>query len=715
MDDDTPDEASGDFDSDYWDVAPCRIDGEAISLVLGLHCDGFPTLLYLGARLPEDEDLHALQVATAPRRHGSQPDVPPPASIWPQSGRGYLGMPALSLRRGDALLPSDLRIVEERTEKQRLMLVLEDRAAGVRVVIEWVIGSGNVVRANAAVTNIGDAALAIDRIASIALPLPGWAGHATRFHGRWAGEMHEATAPIPHGRSGGESRGGRPGFGAANWLIAHDAHFDADQGRGIALHLAWSGDHETVIEHDADGARVQMGLRLDPGEIVLAPGASFITPEAVLAITSAGRNGIRRAFHAHLRADVLPDRAKWPPRRAHLNSWEALAFDMDEMRLTRLADAAAAIGIERFVVDDGWFAGRADDRTSLGDWSADPVRFPKGLDRLIDYVGEHGMDFGLWVEPEMVSPDSALCRAHPDWCLHRSQDDRPTQRHQLVLDLARAEVRDHLFGTLDTLLTNHRIAYLKWDHNRDLFPNDGAGYRQTSGFYALLDRLRAAHPQVEIESCASGGGRIDYGVLKRCHRVWPSDNNDAVERLRINRAWSLFLPPEVMGNHVGPSPNPITGRILPMDFRAKIAVFGHMGVEADPAKMSEDDRHVLATHIDCYKRYRHLLHHGQMRELSFDEPGLFGLIVEHLGRSLALVARADSPIEYNARPILFPGLDPAMRYVVTFPGSDIEKAPNPVGNWALSGRMLADAGLVLPLARPYTAWLIAFEAMDLPT
>ncbi len=705
--------ASDPPDHDALDCYPYRIDGDAITLVFGLHIDESLYLRYIGGKLPDDEQLTALDVALQPRRHGSQPDVPRLATVWPQAGRGYLGLPAMALRRGDRLLATDLTLAAGTLIAGRSAhLVLEDVGAGIRVTIDWRIGAGDVVRAGTTIENIGNTPLAVDRLASIALPLPGWATHTTRFRWRWAGEMQEDTAAIPSGRSGGESRGGRPGFGGANWLIAHEGGFSAVQGRGIALHLAWSGDHETVIERDADGATVQISARLDPGEIILAPGERFTTPDAVMATVSGGYNAVRHAMHAHLRGDVLPSRADWPMRRVHLNSWEAVAFDMDDMRLARLADAGCAIGAERFVVDDGWFAGRRDDTTSLGDWAPDPDRFPKGLDRLIDYVGELGMDFGLWVEPEMVSPDSDLYRAHPDWCLHRRGFDRPTQRHQLVLDLARPGVSEHLYQVLHTLLSSHRIAYLKWDHNRDLFPNDGAGHAQTLALYALIDRLRAAHPKVEIESCASGGGRIDYAMLSRCHRVWPSDNNDAIDRLRINQAWSLFLPPEVMGNHVGPSPNPITGRALPMAFRAKVAMFGHMGVEADPAAMSEEDRATLAAHIACYKHYRDVLHHGAVSELMFDAPGLFGTMIEHQGRALALVARTDMADDYNAPPVRIPGLQPEMRYIITFPLADFDDPPNGVGNWALSGRMLGEAGLVLPLSRPATAHLLYLERMD---
>jgi len=689
----------------------CAIVGETVSIVFGIASGEAPTLIHWGTRLPPSEDHGVLRLATLPRRHGSQPDQPPGLSLWPQAGRGHLGLPAMALRRGDEAVPVDLRLADIRTAPSKVRFSLADPVAGIEVMLDWSIRAGDVVHARATLVNRGEAPLSIDRIASIAVPLPGWARQITRFHGRWAGEMQEESGAIPHGRSGGASRGGRPGFGGANWAIVHEVSFGAYHGLALALHLGWSGDHETVIERDADGTMVQMGLRLDPGEIVLAPDESFTTPPAMIAFSSAGRNGLRRALHAHVRADILPARADWGPRRVPLNSWEAVGFAMDDTRLARLADAAGAIGVERFVVDDGWFAGRHDDRTSLGDWTPDPARFPKGLDRLIDHAAGLGMDFGLWIEPEMVSPDSDLYRAHPDWCLQLTGADRPTQRHQLVLDLARAEVSEHVFAAIDRLLSAHHIAYLKWDHNRELFPADRAGYRQTLAFYALIDRLRAAHPQVEIESCASGGGRIDYGVLARCHRAWPSDNNDAIERLRIMRAWGQFLPLEVIGNHVGPSPNPITGRMLPMAFRARVAMFGHMGVEADPVAMTEADRETLAAHIDCYKSYRDLLHTGVASELAFDEPGLFGTIVVAGDKALALVARGDMAGDYNAAPVRFPGLDPDTRYMVAFPLAESAASPNRASNRALSGRALAEMGIVLPLDRPATAHIVYFESM----
>ena len=494
------------------------------------------------------------------------------------------------------------------------------------------------------------------------------------------------------------------------------------EGEVLGAHVAWSGDQWLALQPDAQGAgdgraMLLMGAGWSPQEVVLAPGASVSTPHAVFALAPC-RSALAQAFHTHLRAEVLPDRATWPPRKVHLNSWEALGFGLSQDKLIALAEDAAALGIERFVLDDGWFGARRDDTTSLGDWTVSPDVFPEGLAPLIARVHDLGMDFGLWVEPEMVSPDSNLYRLHPDWCLHIEGRDRPTMRGQLVLDLTLAQVRDYLFGALDALLSTYPIAYLKWDHNRDLFPAAGKALGQTQGFYALIDRLRAAHPKVEIESCSSGGGRIDFGVLSRVHRVWPTDNNDAIERLRIIPAWSQFLPLEVLGSHVGPSPNPITGRRLSMDFRAKVAVFGHMGVEADPGRMSDKERECLAAHIALYKAWRGVLHAGTLHRLAHPDPNVTGMLVIHDNKALALVAQTTFSPVFDVAPLRLAGLEPQARYRVTLPEPWPPKARHYLANpdaWRdgviLSGTALMTHGLALPLTHPETAWLIALERL----
>ncbi len=693
-----------------------RLDGDGICALFELG-EGVPALLHLGAPVSDNPD--SIRAATSRGLHENEPDVLSRPDLLPVEGSGFLGTPAIELLRGGLAMPLDFTLERSVNEGTVLEFRLGDKGSGVTLTLRWEAVSEGVMTMSARLLNSGSASFGIARLASLALPLPGWADHATRYAGRWAGEMREDTGPIERGAVSSDSRGGRPGFDGGNWLLAHEQSLCAKTGQVLGMHLAWSGDHISLLERNDDGAmQVQMGARIDHGEVILEPGESFETPPVCLGFSEKGRNGLANRFAAYMRHNVLPDRAEWPARRVHLNSWEALGFDMDEASLKRLASDAAALGIERFVIDDGWFHGRRNDRTSLGDWTADEGLFPDGLGPLADHVIGLGMDVGIWVEPEMISPDSDLYRANPDWCIHQHGVERATQRNQLVLDLTISEAAEHVFARLNTLLSLHPIAYMKWDHNRPLFPRAGKGIAQTEALYALLDRLRVAHPKVEFESCASGGGRIDYGILSRAHRVWPSDNNDPVERLRIMEAWGQFLPPEVLGSHVGPSLNPVTGRSTDMDFRAKVALFGHMGIETDPAAMDERERAVLAVHIAHYKGWRNVLHSGAMHQLDMDGEGAFGRIAVAAdgARALVLIARADLAVDHLARPVRLAGLDDAATYKISLLEPWPHKASQYVGrgfDWRagieLTGRFLQSSGVAIPLVHPETAWLLGIE------
>ena len=297
--------------------------------------------------------------------------------------------------------------------------------------------------------------------------------------------------------------------------------------------------------------------------------------------STTGLGAASRQFHAVVRSSPAHrDR----PRPVVLNTWEAVYFDHDFDTLTRLAERAAAVGVERFVLDDGWFGGRRDDTPGLGDWWVSPDAHPDGLAPLIERVRALGMEFGIWVEPEMVNPDSDLYRAHPDWALADPGYEPVLGRHQLVLDLAIPAAFDEILGRLDALLGDHDIAFVKWDMNRDHVQATGADGRagthaQTLALYRLLDELRRRHPDVEFESCSSGGARIDLGILQRTERVWTSDCNDALERQTIQRYASTLIPPEVIGAHVGPPTAHTTGRTQSLAFRAATALFGHFGIE----------------------------------------------------------------------------------------------------------------------------------------
>lgn len=692
-----------------------RLDGTGLTLVFALEAGSAADCVYLGARLPYGEDLAALAAATARGRHESQPDVPPHPGLLPECKAGWSGTPAIEIRRSGQGIASDFRLETRDIHGQQLTLAFVDSVAKARLTIQWRIASGDAITTRLTLTNTGAAPLEAERLASLALPLPARFTTMTTYAGRWAGEMREHTRAIAPDGLARQSRGGKPGFGGGNWLMLGDP----TSGEVLGAHLAWSGDHWLSLETDRQGAGdgravLMMGASFGTGAAALAAGESITSPPAVFALAP-NRSALGQSLHQYLGAEVLPTRANWGPRKVHLNSWEALGFDLSEPALMTLASDAASLGVERFVLDDGWFGGRTDDTTSLGDWTVSPDVLPGGLAPLIDHVNALGMDFGLWVEPEMVSPDSDLYRAHHDWCLHYEGRERPTMRGQLVLDLARAEVREYLFAALDALLRDNAIAYLKWDHNRDLFP---AKAGQTAGLYALLDALRAAHPHVEIESCSSGGGRIDYGILSRAHRVWPSDNNDSIERARIMAAWSQFLPLEVLGNHVGPSPNPITGRRINMDFRAKIALFGHMGVEADPARMSERERDCLAAHIALYKAWRCVLHSGALWRLDHPDSGVFAQMVTHGDKALAISAQTAFSPTFDAAPVRMKGLEPQARYRVRLPEPWPRKARNYLAQpdaWRagviLSGAALMNQGVALPLTHPETAWLIALERL----
>jgi alpha-galactosidase len=411
-----------------------------------------------------------------------------------------------------------------------------------------------------------------------------------------------------------------------------------------------------------------------------------------------------------------------------LNTWEAVYFDHDAQRLRALADAAAAVGVERFVLDDGWFGSRRDDTKGLGDWTVSPDAHPEGLGPLIEHVRSLGMEFGIWVEPEMVNPDSDLFRGHPDWALATPDYDPVLGRHQLVLDLGRPEAFDHVLGQLDRLLGEHEIAFVKWDMNRPHVQGSGARgtagtHEQTQALYRLLDELRSRHPGVEFESCASGGGRVDLEILQRAERVWVSDCNDPVERQLIQRGWSMLIPPEVMGAHIGPPAAHTTGRRTSLAFRGATALFGHLGVEWDLLRADEEDRAALAAIIDVHQRFRSLLHGGDTVRFDLASNGTAPDAVAHgvyaPTRDEALVSYVQLGTGASLVPPRWrlPGLDPERTYRV-------EHVPLPGGVWGLvhrqptwmvdpaevTGAELAVVGLQPPSLLPQMAVLVHLTA-----
>jgi alpha-galactosidase len=634
-------------------------------------------VLHWGAEV----DPAGLELAAVPAVARSALDVPVRAKLLGERARGWRGREGLV---GSRRLPA--------FEWDGLTA----RAGDVELRTELETTPSGVVRMRHTVT--AGEPLELHRLA-LALPIPPVATEVLDLTGRWCRERAPQRRELTLGTWLRETRHGRTGFDAPLVLVAGTPGFGFRTGEVWGVHLGWSGDAAYWAERLPDGtATLAAAELLQPGEVVLG---SYTTPWLYAAYSDRGLDGLSAAFHAYVRARPRHPRT---PRPVVLNTWEAVYFDHGLERLMELAGAAAEIGVERFVLDDGWFRHRRDDTAGLGDWYVDEDVWPDGLHPLIERVRALGMQFGLWVEPEMVNPDSDLARAHPDWIL---SPEGATWRHQQVLDLANPGAYAYIRDRLDALLTEHEIAYLKWDHNRDLV--DSPVHAQTLAVYALLDELRARHPGVEIESCSSGGARVDLGILERTDRVWGSDTNDALERQAIQRWTQLLLPPELIGSHVGPPRAHTTHRTQDLSFRVATALFGHFGFEWD---ITAADRDELREAVALYKRFRALIHSGEIVRADHPDPSAFVHGVIGDGEALfAFVQLTTSALE-TPGPTRLPGLEGSFRVTALNAPSTAHSEPPP---WlrtgiTLTGEQLAKVGLPMPVLHPEQALLLGVQA-----
>lgn len=673
---------------------------------------GLPRIVHWGGDLGDDPDFEAIVAALPAPLWGARLDVPCPPCVLPGMEGGYFGLPALAPQHTQGW---SFDGVDEDDDGFTLRLALQG-AQATRIEIDYRLSDNGVLQTRTRASDLPDG---LTWIAALALPLPQWAHEVMTFGGDWAREFAPHRQILANGALLLESRRGRPGHDRFPALIAGSPQFGDDAGEVYAVTLGWSGSHRLSVERLREGdVLVQAGELMPDGDVV---DDVYESPWAFAAYSARGLNGAMQTMHAFQRSQLLPKQVSKKPRLVHLNTWEAVYFNHDLDALRALATRAAELGVERFVLDDGWFKGRANDRAGLGDWIPDREKFPDGLTPLIDHVRRLGMEFGLWVEPEMVNPDSDLARGHPHWLRREADGSLLLQRNQAVLDLSEPELVEHLYETLNTLLTAHPISYLKWDMNRDLtgisrsgLPNHGTYVR---AIYGLIDRLRAAHPDVEIEACASGGGRADWGMLARSERVWTSDSNDALDRFEIQRVASLFLPLEVMGAHIGPAACHITGRRLSLDLRAHVAMFGHMGLELDIRALSETEGARLKSHLANYKRFRDLLHSGRLWRMSLNDPdhGALGVTSADKRQALFLLLRCSSHELGRGTNLWFPGLSADAEYRITAvapispSGEQCLSPALRAGDLVLSGTVLMTRGLDLFLPRPESSLLLHLE------
>lgn len=704
--------------------------GGAVSVVLEVTVAG-ARVVHWGARLDGADALSAVATA-APAVTFSSFDEPRRFGLLPVSGEGWSGTPALAWHRAGAHADPQLRVTDVEVRAGApdgtcggVVLTTEDARAQVRVIVDMNLDAHGILSSQTQVVSTATAGAPLDVAAVRAvMPIPARASELLDFTGRWTREREPQRHRLVAGAHQRAARRGRPGHDAPFLTLVGTHGFGFRHGELWGAHVAWSGDHEVIVERLPEGAGVHSsviaaGELLAPGEIRLGPGDSYRSPCVLFAWDDAGIDGVSEAFHGYVRAlDAYPR----SPRPLTLNTWEAVYFDHDPERLIDLAELAARVGMERFVLDDGWFAGRDDDRSGLGDWVVDSTKWPAGVEQLAGAVHGHGMQFGLWFEPEMVNRDSDLARRHPEWILG-SRNGAAEWRHQVALDLTRAEVCDYLLERIDHAVRTIGLDYIKWDHNRDLHgATTGAAatpavHQQTRAVYALIDALRERHPQLEIESCASGGARVDLGILSRVQRVWPSDTNDPVERQSIQRWTGVLVPPELVGSHVGPAEAHTTHRTSSLSFRLATAIFGHAGVEWDLTNCSDDELSAITAWAAHYKELRPLLHAGRTVRADVGDSGalLHGVVSRERDRAVfawVRVATSDSASTPRTR---IPGLDPNTRYRVTM-REDLGRASRHAVSdppWmrdqdalVASGRFLAEVGVPLPLLDPGAALLI---------
>lgn len=700
-----------------------------LSAVLREDAAGTMAWLYFGPALGAlDENALAQSVhALAAAVPQAFLDDAIPCALIPTGSEGVYSRPALAVATATEWLPHLQVMRVEWTSATSCRIVQHASAPALEVVTELTLDATRpILTQQHQLTNTGSEPLDV-RVLENTLPVPAQCQEMLHFTGRWCQEFTPQRQAMQVNTYSWENRKGRASHDHFPGLVLGTPAFSEERGEVLALHLAWSGNHQQHLVVDTfQPTRYQAGIGLQPREVVLAPGASHSGARLYAAYSNEGLNGIRAAFHGHVREHILRFPQPEKPRPVHLNTWEAVYFQHNTDDLKSLADAAQAIGVERFILDDGWFRGRRDDKAGLGDWTIDADMYPQGLLPLAQHVTDLGMEFGIWFEPEMVNPDSDLYRMHPEWVLQLPERVQPLGRYQMVLDLTRSEVQNYLFEHLDAVLSALPVRYVKWDMNRDLMhAGDAQGQpayeRQVRALYALLARVRAAHPWVEIESCASGGARIDFAILEHTHRFWTSDCNDPIERQMIQWGFGLFLPPEVMGAHIGPAHSHTTGRDTSLMYRALTAMFGHFGVEADVRLLSEQERQHIAELIALHKSRRADFHAGYSRVWDYPDPAVTvsGVIRNDQQRAHIVVAQQAMPARAVSAPVRISGLLAQQRYSVrpvrlpSVTNHLMKTLPSWFeGSTVLTGQQLATHGLAMPVLDPASAFMFELIAIE---
>ena len=655
-----------------------RMDSAGVSYVFGVNQNGELQSLYWGKRLRHADPIPPAQAV------GGTSAFDLPANATPQEfagwGSGLVVVPNLKITFPDGNRDLVLHYVSHTIKNNTLIVSLKDisRDVGVDLIYRVDEETGILAR-SARIENRTKLPFTVEEVFAATWNLDPGNDYQLRYlTGRWAGEWNLQQTALHPGKVVLESRRGSTGVEVNPWFaIERSSQPDQDVGDVWFGALGWSGSWQINVETDwQNRVRITGGYTPFDFSHVLAPGQSLETPEFYGGYSNAGVGGASRLLHRFELDSVVPQAPHRRLRPILYNSWEATGFDVNEAVQEALAEKAASIGVERFVMDDGWFGERKDDHAGLGDWYVNPQKFPRGLKPLIDKVHSLGMDFGLWVEPEMVNPNSDLYRKHPDWVLNFTDRPRTEGRNQLVLNLARDDVRAYVYSSLDKLLSENDISFLKWDYNRNWsepgwpaapLENQKEVYvKYVRNLYSILAELREKHPHVEIESCSGGGARVDLGILRLTDEAWPSDNTDPFDRLSIQDGFTYAYAPGVMVAWVTDSPNWMNGRSTSLEYRFLSSMQGSLGIGANLNKWTPEDFAAAKRLVAEYKSVRATVQDGALYRLISPIEGSEYSVTESVardGHQAVIFAFLHSSQKGQPYPQLYlRGLDPNAAY-----------------------------------------------------
>ena len=690
---------------------------------------GYLGHVYYGRRLKDDDVRYLLRTSESPyipsknnRDKLSFTDCYP--MEYPVHGSGDFRESALKIRTQEGYCTAELHYAgysKERLLKPEmpgvygdngevLSIVLKDECLDLEVVLKYTVFDDCDAIIRHCVITSNSNPLYLERAFSASFDMDNDGYELITLNGSWARERHIERCPIRHGLQGVNSRRGETSHQHHPFMGIVSKDCSQTQGEAYGVNLIYSGNFFSgVYEGQFDNLRIMTGIDPEDFEWKLNAGESFTTPQAVLVYSAEGLGGMSRTFHDLYRQHLIRSPWKDKARPILINNWEATYFDFDDEKLLAIAKEAAGCGIEMLVMDDGWFGARNDDNCALGDWTVNENKLKGGLKKLVDGVNALGLKFGIWFEPEMISPDSDLYRAHPDWAIAVPGRTAGLARNQYVLDISRSDVRDHVFKSLADILDSANIEYVKWDMNRpladlaslklDADKQKELSHRYVQGVYELQGRLMERYPDLLLENCSGGGGRFDAGMLCYSPQIWCSDDTDAIERLLIQEGTALIYPLSSMGAHVSDCPNHTVGRVTPFETRGYVALAGTFGYELDITRIPKEDRAMIPAQVKMYHMYHELVAAGDYYRLaSYSENKEFDswmCIKKDKSEALLTFIQVKGRPACHSRRLKLQGLDPLKKYRIS--RFDIESvSEKPYGeDKAFYGDTLMNAGIIV--------------------